>query len=177
VGTFAIQLAKHRGLFVATTTSHKNKDFVKHLGADVVIDYGSEDFSAKLSGYDAVFDILGGETQKKAFKILISGGHLVSVIGPPTYEFAKEWNLSPLIQLGTYFLGMNAHRRAEKQGAQYIFLLMQPNGRQLEEIGELAEAERIKPVLDKVFPFTQTKDALAYVEKGRARGKIVIEMK
>jgi NADPH:quinone reductase-like Zn-dependent oxidoreductase len=176
VGTFAIQLAKHRGLFVATTTSAKNKDFVKHLGADVVIDYASEDFSAKLSGYDAVFDTIGGDTQKKASKILISGGHLVSIIGPPTFEFAKEWNLSPLHQVGAFFMGMGAHRRAEKQGAQYIFLLMKPNGDQLEEICSLAESERIKPVIDKVFPFTQTKEALAYVETGRARGKVVIEM-
>jgi NADPH:quinone reductase-like Zn-dependent oxidoreductase len=176
VGTFAIQLAKLKGLFVATTTSAKNKDFVKHLGADVVMDYESEDFNAKLSGYDAVLDTLGGETQKKAFRLLISGGHLVSIVGPPTFQFAKERKLGLVLQLGAYLMAMGAHRRAEKQGAEYIFHLMKPDGEQLGEISRLLESERIKPVMDKVFPFKQTKEALAYVETGRARGKVVIEM-
>ncbi|MEN8144451.1 MAG: NADP-dependent oxidoreductase, partial [Gemmatimonadota bacterium] len=95
VGTFAIQLAKHLGAYVATTASAPKHELVRSLGADQPIDYRSEDFSRILSGYDVVLDAIGGKTVRKAFSVLRPGGTVVGIAGPPDAEFAREWNLGP----------------------------------------------------------------------------------
>lgn len=178
VGTFAIQLAKHLGAFVATTTSEKNKDLVKSLGADLIIDYKTQDFSKILKDYDVV---LHSNREKvvleQSLSILKKGGQLISLVGPPTPEFAAQIGLPWHLKFVTKLLSSSAKKKAEKLGVKFQFLFMRGEGKQLSEITKLIEAGTIKPVIDKVFPFEQTNEALEYVETGRSRGKVVIKVK
>ncbi|MBL7818832.1 MAG: NADP-dependent oxidoreductase [Saprospiraceae bacterium] len=178
VGTFAIQLAKHLGAFVATTTSSANTALVKSLGADLVIDYKTQNFVDILKDYDVV---LHSNREAKvladSLKILKAGGTLVSLTGPPTPEFAKEIGLGWHFQMLMRLLSMSARGKAKKLNVNFKFLFMRAEGNQLSEITKLIEAGKIRPVIDKVFPFEQTNEALAYVESGRAKGKVVIKMR
>src|SRR6266699_272371 len=122
VGTFAIQLAKHIGATVATTTSTANVDLVKSLGADVVIDYKKEHFEKVLSGYDGV------------------------------------------------------RKKAKHHGVSYSFVFMRASGEQLSKITSLVESGSIRQVVDRIFPFEATKQAWAYLDTGRAKGKVVIKV-
>lgn len=175
VGTFAIQLAKHLGATVATTTSAKNAELVKSLGADVVIDYKTQDFEKLLSGYDLVLNSQDQKTLEKSLRVLKPGGQLISISGPPDPAFAKALGLNPLVKLVIRLLSRGVRKKARKLGVRYAFLFMRAEGKQLGEITALIESGTIKPVVDKVFPFEETAEALAYVEAGRARGKVVIE--
>lgn len=178
VGTFAIQLAKHLGAFVATTTSAKNIDLVKSLGADLIIDYKTEDFEAKLTDYDLVLhNNKDTKILEKSLRILKSGGQLISLVGPPTPEFAAALGLSWPLKLVINLLSFSARKKAKKQYVSFKFLFMRADGKQLGEITKLIEAGVIKPVIDKVFPFEQTNEALSYVETGRSKGKVVVKIK
>ncbi len=178
VGTFAIQLAKHVGAFVATTTSSANIDLVKSLGADLIIDYKKQDFATLLKNYDVVLHSnRDPKVLESSLKILKQGGTLVSLTGPPTPEFARGIDLGWHLQLLTSLLSMSARRKAKKLNVNFKFLFMRADGKQLNEITKLIEAGSIKPVVDKIFSFEQTNDALAYVESGRAKGKVVIKVK
>lgn len=177
VGTFAIQLAKHLGATVATTTSAKNVELVKSLGADVVIDYKTQDFEQVLSGYDVVLHSQDAKTLEKSLRVLKPGGLLVSISGPPDPEFAREQGLNLFLKLVMRLLSRGARNKAQRLGVRYSFLFMRAQGQQLGEITSLIESGAIRPVVDKVFPFEKTADALAYVETGRARGKVVIAVK
>lgn len=177
VGTFAIQLAKHVGATVATTTSAANVDLVKSLGADVVIDYRQEDFEKVLSGYDVVLNSLDGDTLQKSLDVLKPGGKLISISGPPDIAFAKESGLNWFLQQVMRLLSFGIRRKAEKRAISYSFLFMRANGKQLSNITALVEAGIIRPVVDRVFPFAATSEALAYVERGRAKGKVVVRLK
>ncbi|MDR6662386.1 NADP-dependent oxidoreductase [Tardiphaga sp. 20_F10_N6_6] len=174
VGTFAIQLAKHLGATVATTTSVKNAELVKSLGADVVIDYKTQDFEKVLSGYDLVLNSQDPKTLDKSLGVLKPGGQLISISGPPDPAFAKEAGLNLFLKLIMRLLSRGVRKKAERLGLRYSFLFMRAQGQQLSEITSLIEAGVIRPVVDKVFPFENTGDALAYVETGRAKGKVVI---
>lgn len=178
VGTFAIQLAKHLGAYVATTTSAKNIDLVKGLGADWVIDYKTQEFSNLLKDYDVV---LHSNREKivleQSLGILKKGGQLISLVGPPTPEFAQEIGLPWYLKLVTKFLSSSARKKAKKLNVSFKFLFMRAEGNQLGEITKLIEAGIIKPVIDKVFPFEQTNEALSYVETGRSKGKVVVKVK
>ena len=174
VGAFAIQLAKHLGAVVATTTSAKNVDLVKNLGADVVIDYSAQDFSEVLSGYDLVLNSQDAKTLEKSLAVLKQGGQLISISGPPDPAFAKELGLNLFLKLVMRLLSWRVRKKAKDLGIHYSFLFMRAEGQQLSEITSLIESGVIRPVVDKVFPFEKTGDALAYVETGRAKGKVVI---
>ncbi len=178
VGSFAIQLAKHIGAFVATTTSSANIDLVKSLGADVVIDYKSEDFETILKDYDVVLHSnRDKKILEKSLRILKPGGQLISLTGPPTFEFAKQLGLAWYLKLITKLLSNGIKKYAKKRDVHFNFLLMRADGNQLSQITKLIESGVIKPVIDKVFPFEQTNEALEYVETGRAKGKVVIKIK
>jgi len=177
VGTFAIQLAKHLGAYVATTTSAANAELARSLGADCVIDYKTQDFETVLSGYDVVLNSQDAKTLTKSLRILKPGGIAVSISGPPTGAFAREAGLPWYVRLVATLLSFRIRRQAQKLGVRYTFLFMKANGQQLGEITRLVEAGIIKPVVDKTFPFPQTNEALTYVESGRAKGKVVIEVK
>lgn len=178
VGTFAIQLAKHIGAYVATTTSSGNTDLVRSLGADLVIDYKTQDFATILKDYDIV---LHSNRDKKvledSLKILKPGGTLVSLTGPATAEVAKQFGLAWHFQMILDLLSMSVRRKAKKLNVNFNFLFMKSDGKALAEITKLIEAEKIRPVVDRVFPFEQTNEALSYVESGRSKGKVVIKVK
>ncbi|WP_315057515.1 NADP-dependent oxidoreductase [Chryseobacterium indoltheticum] len=177
VGTFAIQLAKYMGATVATTASEKSFDVLKNLGADVLIDYKTQDFEDALIDYDFVLNSQDNKTLEKSFEVIKPGGKIVSISGPPTPVFAEEHRLPWYVKLATRFLSSKIRKRAKKQNVNYSFLFMTANGKQLSEITHLIENGKIKPVIDKVFAFEKTNDALQYIESGRAKGKVVIKMK
>jgi NADPH:quinone reductase-like Zn-dependent oxidoreductase len=174
VGTFAIQLAKHLGAFVATTTSTKNVDLVKSLGADLVIDYKTQDFGKILSSYDVVLNSQDPKTLDESLHIVKPGGLLISISGPPDPTFAKEFGLNPFLKLVMRLLSRGVRKKAKKLGVRYSFLFMRAQGQQLSEITSLIQSGAIRPVVDRIFPFEKTGDALVYVESGRAKGKVVI---
>lgn len=177
VGTFAIQLAKHLGATVATTTSTSNIDMVRGLGADVIVDYKTEDFEAKLSDYDLVLHSQDGKALEKSLRVLRPGGRLVSISGPPDPDFAEEIRAPWFVKLFTRLLSFSARRKANRRNTTFSFLFMKGSGDQLRQIATLIEAGALRPVVDKVFPFESTNEALAYVETGRAKGKVVIKVR
>ena len=177
VGTLAIQLAKHLGASVATTTSTGNVALVKSLGADVVIDYKTQDFEDVLRDYDMVLNSQDGKTLEKSLRVLKGGGKLVSISGPPDPEFGQQIAAPAFVKLVMRLLSFGVRRKAQGRGIAYSFLFMKANGRQLREITQLIEAGAIRPVVDRVFPFESTNQALAYVEAGRAKGKVVVKIK
>jgi NADPH:quinone reductase-like Zn-dependent oxidoreductase len=176
VGTFAIQLAKHLGATVATTTSAANINLVKSLGADVVIDYKKDDFETLLHGYDVVLNSQDQKTLEKSLLVLKSGGKLISISGPPDPEFAEAIGLPWYVKLIMKFLSSGVKKKAKRLGVSFSFLFMRAQGGQLSQIANLIEAGVIKPVVDKVFPFEQTNEAMFYVETGRAKGKVVVKV-
>jgi NADPH:quinone reductase-like Zn-dependent oxidoreductase len=177
VGTVAIQLAKHLGATVATTTSTANLAWVKRLGADIVIDYRKDDFEHILQDYDVVLNSLGAEALEKSLHVLKPGGKLISISGPPDPEFAKDRGLSWIVRLAMRLLSSRIRKKAKRHHVSYSFLFMRASGEQLREIGSLIESGIIRPVVDRVFPFAETKEALAYVETGRAKGKVVVKVR
>lgn len=176
VGSIAIQLAKHLGAFVATTTSTNNVEWVKSLGADVVIDYKKQNFETVLQDYDVVLNSLGADELERSLNILKPGGQLISISGPPTPQFAEEQKLFWGLGLVMRLLSSGIRRKARKRNVSYAFVFMRTSGAQLGEITALIESGIIKPVLDRSFPFESTAEALSYVEQGRSKGKVVIKI-
>src|SRR5215211_6704391 len=176
LGSTVIQLAKHLGATVATTASGKNAELVRHLGADVVVDYKNENFADVLSGYDVVLDSLGGENLQKSLTVLKPGGQAIGVAGPPDPGFARQLGAPKFMGVVMGLLSRKVHKQARKLGVSYSFLFMQANGAQLRELATLYDAGHLRPVIDKTFPFDQTLEALGYVEQGRANGKVVITL-
>ena len=177
VGTFAIQLAKIMGATVTTTASEAGANLVKSLGADQIINYKTEKFEEILKDYDAVFDTIGGTTLEKSFDIIKSGGSIVSVSGMPNARFGKEFG-SGFFKTFLFSLASKKLTALEKKhNAQYSFLFMKPSGDQLRTIANYIEAGKIKPVIDRVFPFEDAQKAMEYSEAGRAKGKIIVKMK
>ena len=176
LGSTVIQLAKHLGAAVATTASGENAALVRSLGADVVVDYTKEDFAEVLSGYDVVLDSRGGENLEKSLTILKPGGQAIGVAGPPDPGFAKQLGAPKFMGVVMGLLSRKVRKQARKLGVSYSFLFMQANGGQLRELASLYDAGHLRPVIDKTFPFDQTIEALAYLEQGRANGKVVITL-
>jgi NADPH:quinone reductase-like Zn-dependent oxidoreductase len=177
IGTFAIQLAKHLGAKVGTTTSTGNLDLVRNLGADEVIDYKKQEFEEVLRDYDVVLGTIRGDALKKSLPVLKSNSSVISLVGPPTAAFARARGMNFLLKTVFSFLSGGIIRKAKQRGAEYSFLFVHPDGGQLAEIGELLQAGKLRPVIDRVFPFDQAKEALAYLEKGRAKGKVVVQIR
>lgn len=177
VGTFAIQLAKLMGATVATTASVAGASLVKSLGADEIINYKTEKFDEILKNYDAVFDTLGGEILEKSFEVIKRGGKIVSVSGLPNARFGKEYG-SGLFK--TLLFSAASHKLTaleKKHNGHYTFLFMKPSGEQLRIIANFIETGKIKPIIDRVFPFEDAQNAMEYAESGRAKGKIILKIK
>ncbi len=177
VGTVAIQLAKHLGATVATTTSATNVALVKNLGADIVVDYRAQDFEDVLRDYDVVLNSQDGKTLEKSLLVLARGGKLISISGPPDAEFGRAINAPAFVRLVMRLLSARIRRQARRSEVAYSFLFMKADGSQLREITRLVDAGVIRPVVDRVFPFESTNEAMAYVEAGRAKGKVVVKVK
>src|SRR5437667_5991766 len=140
VGTFAIQLAKHVGAVVATTTSTANLDWVKALGADIVIDYHKDDFATILRDYDVVLNSLGGEVLEKSLRVLKPGGKLISISGPPDPDFAKDMGSSWMLRQFMRLLSYRIRKKAQRRRLSYSFLFMRANGGHLNESGRLIDS-------------------------------------
>ena len=177
VGTFAIQLARHLGAAVATTTSAANFELVRGLGADVVIDYRTQDFEDVLHDYDVVLNSQDGKALGKSLRVLKGGAKLVSISGPPDPAFGRAIAAPAFVRLVMRLLSSGIRRRARGRGIDYSFVFMKADGGQLREITRLIEAGAIRPVVDKVFAFESTNEALAYAEAGHAKGKVVIKIR
>lgn len=177
IGTFAIQLAKYLGAKVGTTTSTGNVPLVTTLGADEVVDYKKENFEKVLQGYDAVIGTLRGDAIEKAIGILKPGSKVVSLIGPLDAAFARARRLNFFLRFVFGLMSRKIMRLARKRDVTYSFLFVRSDGAQLAEIGGLLESEHIRPVIDRVFPFEQAKEALEYLAQGRAKGKVVVKIK
>lgn len=177
IGTFAIQFAKHIGAKVGTTTSTANLGLVSDLGADEVVDYKKQEFEKVLQGYDMVLGTLRGDSIKKSVDILKAGGKIVSLIGPLDAQFASARGLNVVLKLVFSLMSYSIKRLAAKKDVSYSFLFVRPDGKQLSEIGDLLQSGRIRPVIDKVFPFDRAEEGLEYLAQGRARGKVVIRLK
>ena len=177
IGTFAIQYAKHAGLHVTTTTSSKNAEFVKSLGADTIIAYDRENYLEQGGDYDIVYDTLGGAFTVDAFKVVNRGGAVISLSGPPDRDFARREGAGLLVRAVVWLMNRKVYAAAAKAGASYCWFFTEANGEQLREIAGLVERGAIKPVIDREFSFDQLPAALAYLEKGHARGKVVLKVK
>ena len=177
VGTFAIQLAKHLGAIVATTASAANLDLVKRLGADIAVNYKKDDFETFLKDYDVVLNSLGAETLEKSLRVLKPGGKLISISGPPDPDFARDIGASWILRLAMRLLSYQIRRKSRRRHVRYSFLFSTASGDQLRQIGSLIDSGIIRPVVDRVFPFESTKEAMAYVETGRAKGKVVVKVR
>ncbi len=177
IGTFAIQLAKHLGAKVGTTTSTGNVELVRSLGADEIVDYKKQEFETVLRDYDVVLGTMRGDALNKSVGILKSNSRIVSLVGPPDAAFGRARGMNFFMRFVLGLLSGKIIRQANKRGATYSFLFVHPDGGQLAEIGKLLTAGKIRPVIDKVFPFDQAKEALAYLETGRAKGKVVVQMR
>ncbi|TQF36977.1 NADPH:quinone oxidoreductase [Bradyrhizobium sp. UNPF46] len=177
IGTFAIQLAKYLGAKVGTTTSSGNVDLVRSLGADEVIDYSKQQFETVLRDYDAVLGTIRGDAIEKSLGILKRGSTVVSLVGPPDAAFARARGMNFFMVFLFGMLSRKIIRGAGKRGAEYSFLFVHPDGNQLSQIGEILKAGDIRPVIDKVFPLAQAREALAYLAKGRAKGKVVVRIR
>mgnify|MGYP002792912139 FL=1 len=176
IGSFAIQLAKHLGATVGTTTSTANIDWVSRLGADEVVDYKKQEFEKVLSGYDIVLGTIRGDAIEKSTQILKPGGKIVSLIGPLDTAFARERHLNVFLRFVLGLMSRKIMQLSKKRGLTYSFLFVRPDGSQLSQIAELMDAQRIKPVIDNVFPFAETGDAFAYLARGHAKGKVVVKI-
>lgn len=176
VGSLAIQLAHHLGATVFTTVGQRNVELVKRLGADVPIDYRSARFEDVAKDCDVVLDSAGGETLVKCFECVKPGGVVVSIGGTPSAAFARSWGLNPIFVFVIGLMARKVTAAARRRNARYEYLFMRADGEQLEKITRLVESGVIKPLVDKVFPLEQVRDALAYSESGRATGKVVIKV-
>jgi alcohol dehydrogenase len=176
VGTFAIQLAKHIGAEVTTTSSEKNHAFLNSLGADRCIDYTKEDFTTLGPEFDAVFAITGDDDLLNSFKIVKPGGIVVGITALPDEEYARQLGLGFLARLVLRRQNKPIIDAAKKAEADYRFWALQPSEAQLRRIAELVDKGAIKPTIDSVYEFDQFQEAFSQLENGHARGKVVLRV-
>ena len=177
VGSFAVQYAKHLGLHVTSTTSSRNAEFVKSLGADRVIVYDRENWLEQGSGYDIVYDTLGGAFTVDAFKVVKRGGVVISLSGPPDRDFASREGAGLMVRIAVWLMNRKVYAASARAGAAYVWFFTESDGEQLRDIAALVDAGAIRPVIDREFAFKELPEALAYLEAGRARGKVVLKVR
>jgi NADPH:quinone reductase-like Zn-dependent oxidoreductase len=177
VGTMAIQIATWMGAEVTTTASAAGEELVRRLGADRVIDYTREKFQDILHDYDAAFDLIGGGDLAATFAILKPGGKVVSIAGVPEPTTAcQDLDAGPFVSALFWLASARVRRQARRHDVIYRYLFMHPSGEDLTFLAQLAEDRALEVVINRVFPFDQISDAFAYLEQGRAKGKVVVQM-
>lgn len=177
VGSFAVQYAKHQlGLHVTTTASSSNSAWVKQLGADEVIAYDQENLVDIARDFDMVFDTLGGDVTYESFSVLKPGGQLISIMGPPTPDFARQMGVGPVIRLAIWMMGRKVRRMERATQSRYFYYFTESSGPQLQHLTEVVEAGKVHAVIDSVFPFDKSVDALERAHSGHTKGKVVIEI-
>ncbi len=152
VGTYAVQFAKWKGAYVIGTASEDNIDFLYELGADEVIDYKNEKFEEEVSDVDLVFDLIGGDTQKRSLQVIKKGGRLITTVAPENEQEAKSKNI-------------------HIEG----FLAQSLPG-DLQQIADLVDSGKVKPIIDEILSLEQAAEAHKKIEKGHTRGKIVLRV-
>jgi alcohol dehydrogenase len=177
VGTFAVQYARHLGLDVTSTTSSKNADFVRSLGANRVIAYDRDNYLEQGGDYDIVNDTLGGAFTVDAFKLVKRGGVVISLSGPPDRDFARRESAGMLVRVAVWLMGRKVYAASAEAGADYCWFFTASSGDQLRDIAGLVDAGAINPVIDREFAFEQLPAALTYLEAGHARGKVVLKVR
>jgi NADPH:quinone reductase-like Zn-dependent oxidoreductase len=177
VGSAAVQLAKHLGAKVVSTASAKNVELVRGFGADTVVDYNAQRFEEVVRDVDAVLDGVGMDNVVRSFRCVRPGGIVISITDGPDVAFAREWGVSPLLWPVFWLLSAKAHRAARRHQAAYRYWFMRSSGEQLRHLTTLVEQGVLRPHVDRVFPFAQTKEAVAYAESGKARGKVVVSLR
>lgn len=177
VGTFAMQLAKWLGAHVTTTASARGRALVERLGADTIIDYTSEQITDRVRDVDGVFDLVGGDTLNQSFGVVKPGGKVVSVVATPEPETARrDLGRGPALEALFWLASFTLRARARRHGANYRFLFMHPSGAELAELAKLVDAGALHPVIDRMFPFAEIDQAFAYLETGRAKGKVIVQI-
>jgi NADPH:quinone reductase-like Zn-dependent oxidoreductase len=177
VGTFAIQIAKWLGADVTTTASRRGEALVRSLGCDQVIDYTAQDISRVEDRFDAGFDLIGGKTLEQMFEIMKPGTRIVSIAALPEPQTAiKDLAGRRALSAMFWIISYGIRSRARRAGISYRYLFMHPDGSELAQLAELIEQGKLKVVVDKTYPFARISEALAYVESGRAKGKVVVTM-
>jgi NADPH:quinone reductase-like Zn-dependent oxidoreductase len=150
VGTYAVQLARWAGAQVCATASARNADFLRDLGADLVIDYATTRFEEVAHDVDVVFDLVGGDALTRSWQVVRDGGIVVSVVSPrPTGP-------------------------APRPGVRFAWFIVEPSGEQLRQIGGLIDAGQVRPIVDRVFPLADARGAYDAGRRGHPRGKIVL---
>ncbi|HWN68502.1 MAG TPA: NADP-dependent oxidoreductase [Haliangium sp.] len=177
VGSFAVQFAKLRGAWVASTASGRNVALVRDLGADQVIDYTAQRFEDALEPVDRVFDTVGGEVLDRSLRATRRDGLVVSIAGAPEPQAAMMEGMGRFAEALFWLASLGVRRRARRVGVGYRYLFMRPDGQQLAEIGRLIDEDKLRVLMDSVVPFDRALDALAHAETGRARGKIVLALR
>jgi NADPH:quinone reductase-like Zn-dependent oxidoreductase len=153
VGHFAVQFAKWKGSYVIATSSTKNHELLRKLGADETIDYTTQKFEDVANKIDIVLDTIGGETQERSWRVLKNGGALISLVQPPSVE------------------------KANRFGVRGIVCSVQPNGAQLNKIAKLLDSAKLRPTIDRILPLSDARRAHELSERGHVRGKIVLRVK
>jgi NADPH:quinone reductase-like Zn-dependent oxidoreductase len=177
VGTFAIQIAKWLGAHVTTTASPRGEALVRSLGCDEVIDYTADNIARAGRRFDAGFDLIGGDTLAQMFGVMKPGTRIVSVGAVPEPQTAiRDLDGNRLLAAAFWIISFGIRMQARRAGVGYRYLFMHPSGRELAELGELIERGQLKVIVDKTYPFANIAEALAYVESGRAKGKVVVTM-
>jgi alcohol dehydrogenase len=177
VGTFAIQIAKWLGAHVTTTASKRGEALVRSLGCDEVIDYTSQSISEAGRRFDAGFDLIGGKTLDQMFEIMKPGSRIVSVGALPEPQTAiKDLGDRRVLAALFWMISYGIRSRARRAGVSYRYLFMHPSGSDLAQLAELISRGTLKVTVDKTYPFADIADALAYLEGGRAKGKVVVRM-
>jgi NADPH:quinone reductase-like Zn-dependent oxidoreductase len=152
VGHFAVQFAKARGATVIATASGEDREFVSACGADQVIDYKRERFEDAAQDIDLVFDLIGGETQRRSFAVLARGGTLIATVSQPDAQLAATRDVRAAI------------------------MLSHPDVRQLNEITLLIEAGKVRPHVQRAFPLADARAAQTRVQREHTQGKTVLEV-
>ncbi len=152
VGSLAVQLAKWKGAHVIGTASERNHDFLRKLGVDQFVDYERERFEDAVQPVDVVLDTMGGDTQERSWKVLKRGGILVSIVSSPSAEAAAAL------------------------GVRQVFVFIKPDAAQLAEIAKLADAGKLKAIVETILPLSDATRGQELSERGHTRGKIVLRV-
>ena len=174
LGSIAIQVAKHLGATVATTVSTANVELAAKLGADIVIDYRTQNYEDHLSDFDVILDTLGGNETTRAMKVLAPGGTLISVVAAPDPSFAQQLG-KPFLRPVMWWLSRRQRKAAKAAGVNYRFLFMRASGEQLAAYIPAIESGAIQPLIGHTYQFEQLPEALQLSQSGRSNpGKIVV---
>ena len=175
VGTIAIQIGKHLGAHVITTCSAKTTELVRSLGADDVIDYREVQWDEAVRNVDVVLDAIGLPEARRAYKLMNKGGRIVGISTGLPERVAK---VGPVLGLAGTGIAMGCAMVGSRlRGYPSWYITRKPDGAQLDQLADLCERGAIRPVIDTVYPLAQIADAHRHSDSGRARGKLVIQVR